>query len=323
MSLQTTAIIAEFGAYYINQGQNMQRLVKMLLRPSVTETLLTPILTDETVYRAARAIVTRVLQPFQKKFTPLAGATFQPVAIEQFKMKVDAQEYPDELEASWLGFLTGEGIDRKTWPFIRWYVEVYLIPQIREDYEMNEVYNGVFKAPVEGTPGAAGTSMNGLKLQINKHVQSGRTTPIITGALAEDPQDAVDQVEQFVDGIDTRYWSISMILGTSEQFARKFLRGQERKYGKNTQGAAVNNQVNNTNITVVGLPSMIGSDKIWCTPKANAIHLGKKTGNMSTINVESIDRLVKFFTDFWRGVGFIIPEIIFTNDQDLVVPAGA
>ncbi|SHL26766.1 hypothetical protein [Hymenobacter psychrotolerans] len=318
MSLQTSAIIAEFGAYYINQGQNLQRLAKLLFRPSVTDSLLTPILTDETVYRAAKTLMTRVLQPFQKAYTPLASVTFTPVGIEQFKMKIDTAEYPDELEASWLGFLTGEGIDRKSWPFIRWYIEEYLIPQSNQDYELLEVYNGVYVAPTAGTPGAAGTSMNGLKKTINTHITAGRITPIVTGALETDPEALVEQLEQFADRIGQAYWSIPMQLAVSEQVQRRFLRGQERKYGKNTKvEGMLGDKINNTNITVVGLPSMSGANKIWCTPKANALVLGKRTGNQGKFQVENVDRQVKVYSDWSKGVGFIIPEIVYTNDQDL------
>jgi hypothetical protein len=129
-----------------------------------------------------------VVQPFQKQFTPLAGVTFQPVEIKQFRMKVGAQEYPDELEATWLGFLDSPEVDRKAWPFVRWYVEVYLIPQIKQDIELNEIYQGVYAAPEAGTPGAAGTSMDGLKITINRHIANGLISPIATGTVETDPQ---------------------------------------------------------------------------------------------------------------------------------------
>ncbi|WP_400194063.1 hypothetical protein [Hymenobacter sp. B81] len=319
MALVITDVVAQFGAYYLNQGQNLTRLYALLRSATSTESMFTPVNTDDTIWRAAKTLFSRVVQPFQKAFTPLAGVTFSPVEIKQFKMKVDAQEYPDELEASWLGFLDGEDIDRKAWPFVRWYCEVYLIPQIKQDIEHNEIYQGSFVAPTANTPGAAGTSMDGLKKTINAHVTAGRITPITTGALQlTDPEGMVDQFEAFADGIHKDYWSIPMMLGCSESAARAFLRGQERKYGKNTGGGELGLRINNTNITVVGLPSHRNTEKIWCTPKGNAIMLRKRIQNQTRIQVESVDRLLKFFTDFSMGIGFIIPEIVFTNDRDLV-----
>jgi hypothetical protein len=318
MSLQIADVVTQFGAYYMNNGQNLQRLYALLRSVTNTESMFTPVNTDDTLWRAAKTLFSRVVQPFQKAFTPLAGVTFVPVAIQQFKMKVDAQEYPDELEATWLGFLDGPEIDRKAWPFVRWYCEVYLIPQVKQDIEFNEIYQGVFVAPTAGTPGAAGTSMNGLKKTINDHITAGRIEPILTGALSTDPEGLVEQLEAFVDDIHKDYWEIPMMLGCAPEVARRFLRGQEKKYGRNTGGGELGLTVNKTNITLQALTSHRNTEKIWCTPKGNAIQLRKKLQNQSAIQVESIDRLLKFFTDFWMGIGFIIPEIVFTNDRDLV-----
>ena len=318
MALAIADVISQFGAYYLNNGQNLTRLYQLLRRATQTESMFTPVNTDDTIWRAAKTLFSRVVQPFQKQFTPLAGVTFVPVEIKQFRMKVDAQEYPDELEATWLGFLDGPEIDRKAWPFVRWYCEIYLIPQTKQDIEQLEIYQGVYQAPVAGVPGAASTSMDGIKVTINRHITAGRITPITTGVLAEDPLDFVDQVEGWVDGINKAYWNIPMMLGCSETLERRFLRGQERKYGKNTGGGALGKTVNNTNITLQGLVSHQNTEKFWCTPVANAVMLRKRIQNQTAIQVENVDRLLKFFTDFSMGIGFIIPEIVFTNDRDLV-----
>ncbi|MGI4873384.1 MAG: hypothetical protein ACRYFX_19675 [Janthinobacterium lividum] len=318
MSLLIADVVAQFGAFYLNNGQNAARLYELLRRATQTESMFTPVNTDDTIWRAAKTLFSRVVQPFQKAFTPLANVQFVPVEIKQFKMKVDAQEYPDDLEATWLGFLDGPEIDRKAWPFVRWYCEVYLIPQTKQDIEQLEIYQGVYVAPTNGVPGAAGTSLDGIKVTINRHITAGRITPIITGALDPDPLGFVNQVEGWVDGIDKAYWNIPMMLGCSETLERRFLRGQERKYGKNTGGGALNATVNNTNITLKGLVSHQSTDKFWCTPVANAVMLRKRIQNQTQIQVENIDRMLKFFTDFSMGIGFIIPEIVFTNDRDLV-----
>ncbi|WP_187261306.1 hypothetical protein [Pontibacter beigongshangensis] len=311
-------IIAEFGAYYLNSGQNLSRIVKMLNAPSTTDSVLTPIITDDTIYQASQVRMGRVLQPFQKTWTPIDPLSLIPIAIQQFKMKIDDQQHPDDLEASWLGFLAGDGIDRKQWPFIKWYVETQLIPQAKEDYELNEVYKGIFVAPTNGTPGAAGTTMNGLKKAINDQVAAGRITPIVTGAPDADNKIWVDQVESFVDRINDRYQHIPMQLAMSPALERRFQKGYRAVYGKDTDYKGSNGNVDFSNISIIGLPSMAGENKIWCTPKGNAIHLGKKTQNANTVQIESVDRLVKMFSDWWRGVGFLIPEVVFTNDQNLV-----
>lgn len=311
-------IITEFGTYYINSGQNMSRIVKQLYRPSETETMFRPVITDDTKYSASEARVTRLLQGFQKTWSPTGTASFVPVEISQFKMKMDFQDYPDDLEASWLGFLAGEEIDRAQWPFIRWLVEEHLLPQLMEDKEMNEIYAGEFLSPpTPGTAGVAGTAMDGIKFLINYWIDESRITPIATGALSSTPATLVDQIEAFVDGIDTRYWNKNMNLCMSQTHARKFIRGYRAKYGKDQDFKGTTFKIPESNITIQGLASHNGSGKIWCTPYENTVRLTKKKQNENKVEVQSVDRLIKIFTDFWFGVGFVIPEIVFTNDVEL------
>jgi hypothetical protein len=308
-------IITEFGAYYQKNGQNAARIFQGLRANTVTSELFTPVLTDETVWRAAQAVQKRILQPFQKAFTPIDGAEFKPVEIKQFKMKVDDEQYPDDLEATWLGFLAASGNNRTEWPFVRWYVEAILIPQLKEDEEVNEIFWGVRDEPTPNTPGDASTGMDGINKIIMDHITGGRITPITTGALAADPGDFLDQIEEFVDSINAKYYGANMTLNMSETNARKYRRGYNARYGVNTNALGKNSaEVAETNITIMGLPSMLGSNGIWCTPKPNAIKLMKRSENMNKIEIERVDRLVKFYTDFSEGVGFIIPEAVFVNE---------
>jgi hypothetical protein len=308
-------ILTEFGAYYIKNADNMKRMVKQLHSAAPTQTLLTPFKTDDTIYRASESRMGRILQPFQKAFTNINSLEFVPVAIEQFKLKADVEESPDDLEGSWLGFLSGEGIDRAEWPFVRWFIEEHLIPQIKEDEELNEIYHGVYAAPVAGVAGAAGTALNGLKKQITDNITAGRITPIVLGAPDADDAVWVDQIEDFADGITQKYQNVPMMLAMNPTLVRRAQRGYRKKYGANANFQDTNGKVDFTNLTIVGLPSMTGSNRIWCTPKENALVLGKKTVNMGNFRVESYRRLLSFFTDYWKGVGFLIPEIVFVNDQ--------
>jgi hypothetical protein len=315
--MDVAAIVSEFGAYYINQGQNASRLVKLLYEKSETEKAFTTVITDETKWRGSEAVVSRLLQPFQKQWTPTGAASFKPIDIDAFKLKLDFEDYPDELEATWLGFLADANLDRKEWPFVRWLVETHILPRMNQDYELNEIFLGVYGAPTPGTPGAAGTAMNGIKHIRNSFIDAGRITPILTGPLETDPMDFVDQIEEFVDDINTRYWNQPMELNVSQQLERRYLRGYERKYGRNLDYKGMGTKVEGTNITLVGRPSHNGSDIIWATPAGNAVRLVKKSQNMNQVRIENVDRKVKLYTDFWTGIGFLIPEIVFTNDVEI------
>lgn len=324
-------IKTEFGNYYINQGQNAARLIQLLYRPSVTEQLFRSVVTDDTVWRMAKTAFTRLLQPFQSKWTPTGSLTATPISIQQFPMKVDIEETPDTLEATWLGFLADSSLDRKTWPFVRWLIEAHLIPQILEEYELNEIYLGVRVEPTVGTPGAAGTAMDGIRKKINDFVAAGRTTPISLGAVPTDPVAFVNYVESFCDAFSKRYYNVPMYVNVNETLSQRYARGKQAKYGKDFNMAArmpgtpdvadflgTANTVEFTKHKLVGLPSMGSSMKVWATPLDNTVKLAKKSQNMGQFQLENVDRQVKLYTDFYKGIGFYLPEAIFTNDQDLV-----
>lgn len=310
-------LITEFGAYYLNQGQNMSRLYQLLRRDFITGDVFTPVVTDDTIWRASEVRMQRIVQAFQKQFTPVGSPAFVPVEIRQFHLKADTQEYPDDLEATWLGFLSGPNVKRSEWPFVRWYLETQFFPQIQEDLEMNEIASGVYAAPTPGTASAASTGMDGIKKIITDHISDSRIVPQAMGAIPADDADFVTQLEEFHKGIDKRYRNGVLDLCMSEDLELKYKRGYRAKYLAGTslvEGTSL--KIIDTNITVKGLPAMQGSSRYFATPKANAILLKKKTQNQRAVDVQSIDRLVKFMTDWWMGLGFIIPELVFTNDQN-------
>jgi hypothetical protein len=181
-------IITAYGAYYLNNGQNATRLVQLLFRRGVTEQLFSSIVTDDTLYQAAKTVLGTILQPFQKAWTPKGNLVVTPITIKQFKMKADVEETPDDLEATWLGFLADGSLKRTEWPFVRWFLEVHLIPQIEEDYELNEVYAGVRQEPANGVAGPPGTAMDGIRKILNDHTGAGRITPSVLGAIPTDPR---------------------------------------------------------------------------------------------------------------------------------------
>lgn len=298
----------------------MARLFQLLRAPSTTDTVLQSVVTDDTEWRAAKASIGKVLQPFQKGWTPKGVATMEPLTIKQFKMKVDAEEYPDDLEVTWLGFLADNDLDRKTWPFIRWFVETMLIPQAKEDYELDAIYFGKRKEPTAGTAGQTFEVMDGILHARNKAILDGKTSAIAIGAWDADDALLVDQFEEFVDTINKEYRNARMFLGVNEDIERRFYRGYRKKYGTHANFEDTKGVVDFSNIRLKGLPSMRGSDAIWATPIGNARRMLKKTQNMNNIRIENVDRLVKMFSDWFSGAGFVLGELIFTNDLDLGAP---
>lgn len=315
-------IIAAYGAYYQNSGQGTANLYQVLKQPFESEASFTPIFTDETIWRAARATYTKVLQPFQRAFTPKQTGAFTPLEIRMFHVKGEVVEYPDDLEATWLGFLASTDLKRADWPIVRWMLENQFYPQLKQDLELDGIGRGKYVAPTPGVASEPIKSMDGTQTIINQQILAGRITPITMGAIPNDDKLLVDYFEDFGDQIDKKYWSLPMDIDLSQSLARRYARGYREKYSKDIDFSAAGGvRIQLTNLTLKPLASMnlqnddTPCNRIVCTPKNNKVLLKKKTVNMGLVDIQAVDRDVKIMTDFWLGAGYILPEIVFCNDQ--------
>jgi hypothetical protein len=317
--ITSAQVVADFGAYYIDSGQDQNNIHDRLREPFGTRDAFRLIDTEDTVLRESNAAYTEVLQGFQTAFTPKGGVTFTPKAIPLFNIKVDESFYPDQLKNQWLAFLTSNKLDRTEWPFVRWFIEKYVLGQIDHDFEMESIYKGVFSAPVPNIPNAAVDIMNGIKKTINDGINGGTIVPIPTGAPNADPVTWCTQVETFCKTIPELYWGQGMKLNMSRALALRYKQGRRIKYNSNYSQVSEQMAVQDfEEIQVVGRASHTGASKIWTTPELNSIFAMKGGSNKDIVEVEKVDRQVKVYTDFWAGIGFIDDGIVFTNDQDLV-----
>ncbi|WP_201979326.1 hypothetical protein [Hymenobacter rubidus] len=324
-------IITEYGNYYRNGGQNLSRILKKPYIASQTEALFGLIPTDDTSYQMGSTELSRVLQPFQPGWTPLGELKAAPIVLTQTPFKVDLEENPDKLESSWLGFLADSNLDRAQWPFVRYLVEEHLYARLDEDYELNEIYFGKFVAPTAGTPGAAGTGMDGIRTVINRAIAASKITPIALGAIPTDPQAFCEYVEAFAASFTLRYRGRAMEVCMNTTLARRYAVGRHAKYRLDTNATEANPIIDGngdqlqsypiefTNHRVVGLNSMGDSQKIWASHKDNRKRLTKKAVNTRAVRIESAKRQVFIYTDFYKGLGFPVLEAVFTNDKDLTL----
>lgn len=308
MAINKTDIVIEYGAYYIAGGQNEQRLKRLLLFGRETTKYATQVKTDDTVYRLAKSTISSLVQSFQKSFTPKGDVTFTPNPIQLFKLKVDMEVYPDDIEDSWLGFLASNSLTRKDWPLVRYILESHAFGKISEDMELNEYYKGVYEAPVAGTAGTSGKSMDGLKVILGKDNINRLTMDALNASTI------YDQVENAFEQISEVYQNTEMIVAMAPKWARAFLK-DKRTLGYYTIDGAnkIDNRLDFAPAAVVGLPSMINTNDIFITTKSNFLHITKKGENAAKVNVEEAKRCVSVMTDWWEGLGFGINELVWTN----------
>jgi hypothetical protein len=309
-------IIADWGSYYLDHGQNMDNLHMLPYESFETMDAFTVIPTNDTVLRESNVEVTSILQQYQEDFTPKGSMTFKPVEIFLRQMKIDEKITPGKIMNSWLAFLATNKATVDTWPLIRYVIEKYLVQQSKEDLEMYAIYKGIYAAPEEGVPGEAGKVMNGIEKILGDMVTAGDLDEITTGVPETDPEDFVTQIETFVKGIPEKYRYIGFPLNMSRTLRDRFKEGMQAKY--NMQYAQVGDLLTVRNyeaITIAGRPSMMGKNAWWGTPKYNALMGVKGFENMNAFEMEREDRKLKLWTDWFAGVGFVQPKLIFKNDQ--------
>lgn len=307
-------IVTAFGAYYENSGQNTQRILRMLTQGTETPTVMTPVKTDDTVFKLAQAHMKSIIQPFRKGWHPQHASSFTPNELKLFKIKVDEDITPDDVEATWLGFLSGEGIARKDWPLVKYLIETLYIPQINQDMELSAYFWGVRKDPVSDNDSVAPEdSMDGLHLQLQRGVDEG-TINLVESIGELDPVTIFDQVESFDDAIKGVYQSVPMTVCMAPEMKKAFLRDKRSKgFYDLTSDKDVNTGIDFSPRQVTGLPSMINYKYLFATPKANMLHLTKKSANKTNIGVEESKREVSFMCDWWEGVGFGMNAAVWTT----------
>ncbi len=315
--ITTTDIVTEYGAYYEDAGQNKKRILSMLSQGREITNFATPVKTDNTIFRLANATFSSLVQPFQKAFTAKGGVAIVPNEIRQYRFKIDDEFMPDEFHATWLGFLTANHTDRKTWPFVKWLIEVYYKNQIAQDMELNEYYNGVYAAPADGVAGANSTGMQGVKKLLQEGVDDDSMNIIPIGAL--DTATIFDQVEAFTDGIAEVYQGIPMDIFMSRYWYKKYMQDKRvQGFYQRLSDKDIDAGIDFTPQSVRPLASMVGTDDIFCTPKANFIHLSPETNTKNNFKIEEAKRAVAVMGDWSEGLGFGINQIVWTNKPKTV-----
>jgi hypothetical protein len=310
-------LVASFGDYYLDAGQNEENLHALPFEEFGTATAGTQLQTDQTVIREATVEFDEILQPYQTEFTSKGGMKFLPVEIFLHRMKVDIKLDPNELKGKWLTFLTANGVDPLEWPLIRWTIEKYLMPKAQEDLEMKAIYRGQRVNPEEGVAGMAIETMDGIERHLAILEAAEKLDYIVTGAIPGSAADFVTQVENFVKAIpENLRYNVAMEINMSRTNRDIFREGMQAKYNINyAQTDTLTKLRLYENFTVVGRASMMGKNRFWTTPKANLLIPTKGFTNVRAFDLQKFDRYVKFLSDWYVGAGFIEPKLIFASNQ--------
>ena len=309
-TITLTQLISEFGTYI---GTNQKDILKLLTQKTKSQEYMTTVVSKDLEYRASKAVIDDMVQGFQKAWTTKGTPAFTPISIPQRRHKFDLEFYPDEVFETWLGFLTDETKDRKSWPITKYIIEQLIMPKIADNRELKLIGLGNYAAVQEGVAQATGLSMDGFITILNDLKDASDTdvnwiTPS-EGTITD--SNAVDWFNEFADSIGSLYQGVPMNIFCSARNFRRYSRKEKELYGVNpafTYGSA---KIDGTPFTIVPLPSIGNRDNVFATPKENFIRLINGNDGASNIAVENVDRKIKIYGDWHESVGFGIKEAIF------------
>jgi hypothetical protein len=313
--MDVSEIKTAFGAYYEKSQANKDRILAKLTQGAVTPNYCTPIKTDDTVFKLSELVVGDLVQSFQKGWTPKNDIAFKANELRLYHLKVDIDLFPDDIQATWLGFLSSGNLNKKDEPLIKFLIENSnqgILTKISSNMELKEYGKGVYESPTGGTAGITGKSMNGIINLLQTGVNNLTVNSINLQPLNKDT--IFDQVELFTDGISDVYQDVEMNVFMSSKWYKHYHRDKRSQgFYQLSADKDIRDNIDFTPLNVVSLPCLNATDVIFATPKANMLHLTKNENNKSNIKIEEYQRSVSFLADWWEGIGFGINGIVWTN----------
>lgn len=316
--MDISTILSQFGAYYLDHGQNASNLMNEILRPTDTMDLqgVQRIRTKETIFRSADTRFSETLQAYQHGFTPNGQATFTPNVIQLQHIKSDiAMHDIDTIEASWLGFLAGDnGATLKTWPIVRYFIEQLWMPKFRENWELEAIYKGVRQESVVGNAGTASHAIDGIKKRLQEAaVATHPLTTVTTGALST--ATIYEQMEAIAAAIYAKFSNRPFVVFCGPEFEFAYKKAL-RDLGKYVMFSDkdVSTKIDFTNVVIKGVESMRGTTDWFATIPQNMLYITKMADGAGAIDIQQFHRDIDIMIDYWFGVGFENNQLLFASN---------
>lgn len=303
----------ELGAY-LSQGNNLD-MINELYQAFTTGLELTwkPAVTE---YKAVSAqSVGSVVQQFSKEWSPKGQGKFTLLNIKNYRHKVDFAIDPADVGESWLFHLYDERKTPDQMPITRYIVSNILIPQIAEDLEL------VMTAKAKYVKDSKETSatMDGIETQLVEALASEDKKGMnfyngATNLLTGDDEAVLNAIDDFVASVAPLYRSKQMPIYLSADLYLKYKRAYKKKWGA---GSGTENpkfgtdRVDFSNFYLKVLDCLTGSPIFFSTPRGNFVGLKHKNPPQFISDIQKHDRQVRFYLEFWYGVGFLVGEAVF------------
>ena len=328
--LSVDKIKAAWGSYYRPDSLGVADLKKQIMQSNDTQAYFPLQSTDETQVRGANMKLTNVTQPFYSRFSHLGTFDFVPYTWSLERVKINIEMTPDDLAATAIDFLAPKGLYKADAPIVKTIAD-YVLAKHKEDNENDIIFKGVRKEvsssdQTNRVAGATVDSRTGIRHKIRLFNAAGKfavnDTVIAMGAVPTDPVLFVTYMETMYYAIPELYRKFIMEMFMSTTLRQRYRTGMRAKYNMYHAQVADLDKIIDTNCMIVGLPSMLSSDLIWCTIDGNRRGKIKNSSNSGVFNIEIYDTYnVRLSTDWYQGEDFYTPELIWTNGRDLTLPA--
>jgi len=318
--LDLSDINSQLGAY---TRKYESKIWANMLNTITLENFMTPVSGVKSQFISKNSSINEVLQPFQKGFQAKGKVSIDAKINKVRHIKADIIfDDIDDLFDSHAAEMADESKERDKWPFIPWVISSHIVPQVQEEMAANSAY-GVYSAPTPGTAGASINTVDGLLTEVATDITASNLTPFVTGAIT--PSNVIDAVEGFVDDIYAagNVWKkkIKRILLAAD-IVTMYKRAYRDAYGGNndysgmskTEGVNIAT-IEGTNIKLVGVDDMVGSQRMIATWDGNLIKMFDKINVPNKINTQLDKRDVIMLLDFFRGYGYKAYNGFFVNDQ--------
>lgn len=266
-----------------------------------------------------------IVQPGDKE---ISGVLFQPTnnAVQPKPRigtvkpcKVDLKFTSKDINQMWksyLGEIRGKTPAQILEMPIEGFVFTLILRKIKEDVRKKALYKGILNA--SGT--APQDIFNGFNKLIADNITSGEIPAgnVLAGA-AITSSNAVAQVNAVAALVPEDYWDEEMVIICSPR-VKKAYDDNYLALNKNLPIASDSvkkgqHDLDRTAFVFRPEIGLIGSDRIIITPRFN-LELGMQgEGDLSNLEVEKAERILKIMADFKLGVEINIAKYIWCNDQ--------
>lgn len=328
--LDAEGLVLDFQAGYRDGLITMDMMNAPLYASTPWDSLFVDVPTNNTVIDQVNIQEEARFQQFQTAFLPLGGMKFTPNSIPLGRIMLESTLFPDVIAGTALDFLAQQNLDRAGAPIVGIWLQA-MLRSAKANFHKYETFKGV-KAPiVDGVSTPQGGTIDGVREILDK-ANASLTAEFHPHILAPNgftdvPNTAVEYVnyvEACWDLLPQEIKDLALPMVISKQKLELFKAGLVAKYQTtwNKLGYTVNIESFTEKLymrtgTLIGVPDMNGSNKLWVTVKRNAIRGLKNSNNLErwAVGVKDLKQ-VQASKDYYMGYGFLNYDWVYENAEE-------